>query len=255
MKLIFLDESGFSKNWINDRVAQPFHVLAALAVDADNYIKACDRLRQEFNGIDELKLEHPLGQGFEIKAKDVSSGKGWWKTHKAQRNDVRELMLSFPEIGEATAFLVVINKETHCQKYTSPEAPDRKAFQFMFERLQWFLKDKDDVALCIYDQTKVLDDDMHKDSMGYMREGSPLEYWSEHYGHVSTTFTIDRIKEFYLGKSENSVGLQVADYLAHFCYQYFKGGKPQNCGWWDTLQKGLYRKNGNLEGYGLKVFP
>ncbi len=255
MKLIFLDESGYSKNWIEDRGPQPFHVLAGLAIDADNYIMACERLRQEFNGIEGLELKHPLGQGLEIKAKDISAGKGWWSTHTEQRNDVRELMLSFHEFGGTTTFLMVIDKEAHYQKYVSPDAPDWIAFKFMFERLQWFLKDDDDVALCVYDQTKVLDDDMHKASMGYIREGSHVEYWSEYYGYVSKTFEIDRIKEFYLGRSENSVGLQVADYLAHFGYQYFKGGRPKECGWWDTLQKGLYRKDGHLDGCGLKVFP
>lgn len=255
MKLIFLDESGYSKNWVEDRATQPFHVLAGIAIDADAYVRASEKLRLEFVGIEELEMTHPLGQSFEIKAKEISAGKGWWKSHSEQRNDVRNLMLSFPECNAAEAFLVVIDKESHYQKYVSPESPDKVAFQYMFERLQWFLRDTDDFALCIYDQTKFLDDDMHKASMGYMRDGSPVVYWSEYYGHVSTQFSIDRIKEFYLGRSENSIGLQIADYFAHFGYQYFKTGRPNNCKWWSILKNGLYHKDGNLNGYGLKIFP
>lgn len=125
----------------------------------------------------------------------------------------------------------------------------------MFERIQWFLLDQQAFAVCAYDQTKFLDDDQHNASMGLMRDGSTVSYWSEYYGHVSEKFAIDRVKEFYLGKSENSLGIQVADYSATFGYQYFKGGRPNKCGWWETISKSLYKKDGKVEGFGLKVFP
>jgi hypothetical protein len=164
-------------------------------------------------------------------------------------------MLSFPLTCNGTTFLVVIDKKSHASTYIRPEPPHEKAFQFMFERLQWFLLAQDRFAICAYDQTKFLDDDQHKASMGLMRDGSSVTYWSVHYGHVNKKFAIDRVKEFYLGKSENSLGLQIADYFATFGYQYFKGGRPAECGWWNTMTKSLYEKGGKVDGFGLKVFP
>jgi len=84
MKLIFLDESGYSKKWQKNIEQQPFHVLSAIAVDCDKYAELSQELRNKVEAIDDLEIENPLGRGFEIKANEVSKGKGWWKTHNDQ---------------------------------------------------------------------------------------------------------------------------------------------------------------------------
>lgn len=255
MKLIFLDESGFAKNWKESINDQPFHVLGGVLIDSQAYFSASNSLRDAVMGLGLEKMGHPLGHGFEIKAKEIAKGAGWWKNNEEKRNKLREFMLSFPKQYGGTSFLVVIDKQKHINQYAFPAPPHEVAFQYMFERLQWKLMELKDEAICVYDQTKFLDDDLHNASVGLMRDGSPVQYWSEFYGYVSGKFKIDLVKEFYLGKSDNSIGLQVADYVATFGYQYFRGGKPNNCGWWETLVGGLYTKDGKLEGHGLKVFP
>lgn len=255
MKLIFLDESGFAKNWKESINDQPFHVLGGVLIDSQAYFSASKSLCDAVMGLGLEKMDHPLGHGFEIKAKEIAKGAGWWKNNEEKRNKLRELMLSFPKQYGGTSFLVVIDKQKHKNQYASPDPPHELAFQFMFERLQWKLMELKDEAICVYDQTKFLDDDLHNASVGLMRDGSPVQYWSEFYGYVSKKFRIDLVKEFYLGKSDNSIGLQVADYVATFGYQYFRRGKPNNCGWWETLVGGLYINDGKLEGHGLKVFP
>ena len=212
-------------------------------------------LRERIDGIEDLQLDHPLGRGFEIKASEIAKGKGWWRAHNAQRNEVRKSMLSFPEGNGDAAIVVVIDKNKHHNKYALPDPPHEIAFKFMFERIQWYLIDQDDVGMCIYDQTKFLDDEMHEASTDLIRDGSTITYQSDVFGYITKNFQIDRIIEFCLGKSDNSIGLQVADYYAHFTYQYFKNGKPEKCGWWNTIKTNLYKKNGEILGYGLKVFP
>lgn len=255
MKLIFIDESGYSRNWKADIEDQPFHILSAVAIDADRYHTASEELRTSVEAIEDLELEHPLGQGFEIKAKEISRGKGWWKSHKDQRNELRELMLGFPETHGGAAIVVAIDKAKHRDTYAFPSDPDKLAFQYMFERIQGYLSTVNDYAVCIYDQTKILDDQMQDSSIKLIRDGSSVQYWSEYYGHVSKEFQIDRVLEFCFGKSDNSLGLQVSDFVAHFAYQYFKAGQPKKCGWWKTLESGIHTVNGNTDGYGLKVFP
>lgn len=255
MKLVFLDESGFAKNWKESITDQPFYVLGGVLIDSADYFAASKELRDAVAELDLEKLPHPLGQGFEIKAKEIAKGAGWWRSNQEKRNSLRELMLGFPTKYGGTAFLVVIDKQKHLNQYAFPDPPHELAFQFMFERIQWKLSELTDESICVYDQTKFLDDELHNASVGLMRDGSPVQYWSEFYGYVSGKFAIDLIKEFYLGKSDNSIGLQVADYVATFGYQYFRRGKPKKCGWWETLVAALHTKSGQLEGYGLKCFP
>lgn len=255
MKLIFLDESGSAKNWRESINDQPFHVLGGVMIDSQAYFSAIKSLR---DAVKNLGLENnnlPLGHGFEIKAGEIARGSGWWKNNKEKRNAIREIMLSFPSQYGGTSFIVVIDKKKLMDQYAQPDEPYKLAFQYMFERLQWKLEELQDNAICVYDQTKYLDDDLHDASVDLIRDGSPVRRWDQDFGYVVDKLKIDRINEFYLGKSNNSIGLQVSDYIATFGYQYFRQGKPVDCGWWETLVRGLYRKEDRLEGCGLKVFP
>ncbi len=89
-----------------------------------------------------------------------------------------------------------------------------------------------------------------------MRDGSWISLWNNPYNNiVAYKLNIDRIVEFSLGKSENSIGIQIADFFATMTYFYYKDEKPSPCGWWDTLVSSLHKKDGKLEGIGLKEFP
>lgn len=67
--------------------------------------------------------------------------------------------------------------------------------------------------------------------------------------------SVDRIVELSFGQSENSIGIQIADFFATMTYNYVRHGKPAGCGWWSLLEESLYRKNKNLLGWGYKEFP
>ncbi|MEO0130395.1 MAG: hypothetical protein ABIK76_01690 [candidate division WOR-3 bacterium] len=69
-------------------------------------------------------------------------------------------------------------------------------------------------SICIYDQNKRLEEKLQNTAAVILQEGSELIYFSNFYNSlVIKTFPIDRIIEFSLGKSENSIGLQIADFL------------------------------------------
>jgi hypothetical protein len=254
MNLVFLDEAGYSHNWKKDIEGQPFMVLAAVMVDADRYIEQCEVIRDESGKIG-VELKFPLGLGFEIKASSIAKGEGWWGKNTKERNCIRELMLNFPANCGGKIFLTIIDKKRHIDKYATPEQPHELCFKYIFERIQWELNESNENGICIYDQTKFMDDDLHDRSMLLMRNGSSLSYFSNYYGYVSGALVIDRIKEFHLGTSKNSLGLQVADYYATFAYQYYRKNKPENCDWWTTIRNNLRSVNGEYLGYGLKVFP
>jgi hypothetical protein len=256
MKLLYIDESGFSPAWTRDIEQQPFYVVAAICIDAELYPKACRDLRHEVDSLNLQGLEFPLGQGSEIKARDVARGAGWWANNDAERNQFRNMMLSFPSQNRGVAFVVVIDKARHRDQYARPKDPVALGMGFLFERAEWYLREVDSEAFCVYDHDKRRTDQLHGQSMALIREGSKITFFSPSSGQrTEITHSLDHIVEVSLGVSENSLGLQVADFFATCAYCYFRDGHPTKCGWWDHLCSALYRQDGELIGRGLKCFP
>lgn len=256
MRMIFLDEAGYTFDWTSAMEDQPFYVLGAVVLPADNLPPAYSALRQAEQQIQLPEASVPLGQGREIKAREVATGSGWWRSHNSERNGIRDLMLTWPTTHEGTAILVVVDKKAHHEKYYTPDSPYLLALQFMLERLQHYLTARNDHGYCVYDHNKRLEAEVHAKAIGLIREGSDITYYSSFYGgEVYTKMTLPNVLELALGDSQNSLGLQVADFFATFGYQYFKQGKPDPCGWWTTLRSNLDSKGGVIDGIGLKVFP
>lgn len=255
MQLLFVDESGYSSNWKNDTDDQPYFVLSGFMIDADKYTSICDSLREEFSKIKLEKYNYPIGQGFEIKARDIAKGNGWWKKNTESRLAIRDLMLTTPNKSGGITFLVIIDKKKMLQQYSEPEDPVKLSLRLLYERVQKFLDQTNQTAVCIFDQSSFRDDEMHATSTTLTRDGSYLFYLSFHKGFVSEQLKLDRIKEFYLTRSENSIGIQVADYLATFGYQYVKSMEKDKCDWWGHIKSSLHNTNGKITGIGLKTFP
>jgi len=256
MRVIFMDESGYSLNWQSDLETQPYYVVSAVCFPSEQLSAVYKKIREEVINLNIEGTSRALGHGFEIKARDISRGSGYWGTHNDERNAVRKTMLAVPRKYDGTAFVVIIDKRAHKEHYAWPADPYELSLEFIFERLQMFLSDIGDYGICIYDQNKRVEDALQNAAANLIREGSELIYFSRFYNLlVIKRFRIDRIIEFSLGRSEYSVGLQVADFFATMTYAYMKDGKPSPCGWWDVLESSLYRKDGKLQGVGYKEFP
>jgi hypothetical protein len=198
----------------------------------------------------------PLGLGYEIKARDILRGSGFWRSHEDERNKIREIFLTAPKKYSGISFVSIINKKALKKQYSTPADPYLLCLEFIFERLQMFLFDIDDYGIIIYDQNKTLENTLHDTAISLVREGSLLIYFSKILNElVIKHFKIDRIVEFSLGRSENSIGLQIADFFSTMTYAYVKEGKPSSCIWWEKLESSLYKKDGKLLGFGYKEFP
>lgn len=256
MYVAFLDESGFTTDWKKGIEEQPFYVLATVLFKVDDLPRIYGDIRRDFKGFKIPAQGRPLGLGFEVKASDIARGTGRWGKNNRQRNQVRDLLLSAPEEYGGVAIVVVIDKQAHIDTYPSPDNPYGLAVKFTFERLQKFLERKEDYALCIYDQNTLYEDDIKVQHAELVTGGSRIKYVSDYYSQVVVyTHDLDRVIELSMGFSENSLGLQVADFFATMTYQYYKGGKPGECGWWDLLYESLDRRGGRVLGIGLKEFP
>jgi len=257
MRLIFMDESGYAgKNWSDpdSLEKQPYYVVSAVSIPSDEYKKGVKKLIEEI-----AKLDLPgsdrllkLGLEFEIKARDIATGRGYWRNHNKERDIIRNLMLSFPHNNNGCAFVTIIDKKAHFNKYAFPEDPYSLALQFTLERIQHHLRDENEEGIIIYDLNHVLEPDLSSIASFLIKEGSYIFFYDE-----LLVIPLDRVLEFTFARSKNSVGLIVADFFATMTYHYHKYHKHvKQLSWWDTLLSSLYRsKDGIVEGYGYKVFP
>jgi hypothetical protein len=256
VRLVFVDESGYATNWMTQHDVQPYFALAAVCLPVESYRDCCGLIRDVIASLRIPGQEAPLGLGYEIKARDIARGTGWWQDHELERNTVRETMLLAPLKFEGVAIVVLIDKAAHLRQYAYPDNPYQLARRFLLERVQGYLLDVDDHGLWVWDQSKAQEDEHRDHTIKLMREGSGIRYWSQFFGQeMVRLWKIDRVVEVMTGRSEDSVGLQIADFFASMTNFYHRDGKPSGCGWWETLAGSLRRKNGLVAGWGLKAFP
>ncbi len=255
MQVIFFDESGYSKNWEKDIDNQPYYVLSAVCFPFEKLLHMYQEIRNKVSNLN-LPNAKPLGQGFEIKARDVANSSGFWNTNENNRDEILDIMLTAPKKYGGTAIVVVINKLAHKEKYTDPYNPSQLSFRYSLERMQRYLSDIDDYGVCIYDLNDNLKNSLQEDAAYFKRVGSEISYFSSYYEwFVTKTKVIDRIIELSFAQSEYSIGLQVADFFVTITNTHEKNRKKLPCDCWDKLQSSLYKKDGKIEGIGYKKFP
>ena len=196
--LIYIDESGYARNWESSVKSQPFYVLAAITFPVSDYL----RLEKIF--IERLtSIEVPgskfseFGYGEELKARRVASGDGFWGKNEPQRNQVRDLYLSFPAQNGQTCFVVVIDKKAHAEKYAWPENPYYLALKFLLERIRAYLQDSGRHGICVYDLNHGEEGQIGRNVSKLFKSGSAVQYWSQYYNDViEKTNDFDPIVEF-----------------------------------------------------------
>lgn len=256
MIFVFLDEAGYTSDWITGASQQPYYALSAVCIPAEQLRTSYSDTRAMVGALVLVQYPSPLGHGFEIKAREIASGGGWWQTHNNERNAVRDAMLLAPPKVGGCVFVMVMDKRAHIKKYKKPQDPYMLAFQFIFERLVHYLNSKNDRAYVIYDQNTRLQESILGKAAALLHLGATVPAFSWfHQRYFDFNLDMDRILEVSLGDSKHSLGLQYADYFATFTYCYFRDGKPAQCGWWNTLVSSLHQYNGQVDGVGLKLFP
>lgn len=257
MQLIFIDESGYAPNWEESIDEQPFYVLGAVVIPFDNYVTGCQKIRKEIEKLNLPNADRPLGLGFEIKARNVATGTGWWRRHQDIRDKVKNIMLSFPKENNGVAIVVVIDKKAHQERYFTPENPYHLALRFLLERLQHLLTELNDYGVAIFDLNQGQLKAISELESILRSEGSDILKWTWPFGLPFTfTLKVDRIVEFTYGVSHNSIGLNIADFFATMTYHYHKNGRS-HAESWSLIEQSLYRcsDSNTVVGYGYKLFP
>ena len=257
MRIAYIDECGFALNWQESIKDQPFYVLAAALFDMVRVQEMFSSLQAEIERIRLKEISGTLGRGMEIKARDVDAGSGYWSLHPEHRAKVRKIMLSAPAKYGGTVFIVIINKQLHFEQYVTPEDPSLLALQFLLERIQIPLQREDDRVICVCDQNRSYEPKIVEAVESLAAEGSMIFYHSRVLDQfVQKRISFPEILEFHFGQSQNSVGLQIADFIARVTYSWRKRDKVDTYPGWSDIHESLYRnEEGKLEGFGYKEFP
>ncbi|MCD6341202.1 MAG: DUF3800 domain-containing protein [Desulfurococcales archaeon] len=260
--LVFMDESGA------DGEEQRFFVLSAILVPASCYIKEAEHFKEEYPNIvadlpkhvqNSFKSDNrKLGEGFEIK---FSKAYKTLRGHPGFSRILRPFM-EFPKRCSGCAILVVGDKEIF--KTNRPKLPPEiemledendkfyaYGFRLMLERIQWFLKDDvDGWGIIIYDLNMF--EEAFSEIFGKLKyEGAEIFNLT-----LESYFVLkfDRIHTITYARSENCLGLQIADFYAGITYRYKKGEISEN-NWRSLVWNNLRKRKGKIIGYGYKEYP
>jgi len=255
MYVVFVDESGYEKNWSSSKAIQqqPFYVLAGVAMPSDRIADIYESIRGIIRGLNLPKTNADmLGKGEEIKASSVDKGDGFWQNNPGLRDGVRKGYLDQQDV---TYFVVCIDKQRHEAQYSSPYDPTHLAAQFLFERLQGFLSEKQTSAFVLIDANKREEQEQRSLLTRLLTSGSRGVALSKFYGvFYEWWLQFTHIVEVQFGNSKHSLGLQIADFAARHAYSWRKSDKDPSYPGWDLIEPRLYRYP-SYQGWGYKEFP
>jgi len=250
MFLFYFDETGDSSLKESAIRKDPWFVLGAAGLDSQCWRAIDDRLtdikRSFFPGISSEKIE--------IKSTSIRSTGGpypRWPFSLLSLEQVNELVESVYSIFDefpVTLFFVAIQKEEHRNRYAGkvqrPRSPYELAFEFLIERIDYFLMEKDnDIGFFILDEKHEFEKMIRERQLHYQRYGT----WEKR--------TIDNVKEApFFTSSRFSQLVTLPDLHAYNVYHRFRYDKP-DYPFFERTKKYLYKRAGRIEGYGLKRFP
>lgn len=257
MYIFYVDECG--RPSLEDKALEtdPWFVMAAAGVHSSQWLtidNEMTRLKAKyFPGIKPIKIE--------FKSTSIRSAGG---PHPRQPfsllslDKLSELVEDLYAIYENFAiplFTVAIERKEHKEKYQRrgkrPEFPYQLGFKMLIERIDWFLENQNEhktLTECEYGFV-ILDEYVGQ----YKVTRSNLLWYQE-----SGTFAkekINFIKEVpFFNVSTYSQLLTLPDLVAYNVYHRFRYDKPEYP-FYQRIKSHLYRKDGRLWGYGLKVWP
>lgn len=257
MYLFYVDECGRPSLEDKSLAVDPWFVMAAVGIRSDIWLHLdhdITALKQKyFPNIKPLKVE--------IKSTNIRSAGGPHPRYPFSllnpielQNLVNELYVLY-DFFQLPLFTVAINRAEHKAKYLAkghrPDPPYQLAFRMIVERIDWFLENQNKEKAWTEREFGfiILDEYVGQ----YKVTRSNLLWYQE-----SGTFakpSIDYVKEVpFFNVSDYSQMLSLPDLVAYNVYHRFRYDKPEYP-FYQRIKPHLYRKNGKLWGYGLKVFP
>ena len=253
--MVFVDESG-SPSMGNIDPNYPLFVLAFLIVKKDDYVSSLTPAIQSF------KFKHFGHDQVILHERDIRKDIGAFSALK--NPTVKAAFLD--ELTTIIAGLpfhlacVVIDKDGHKKRYSSPINPYHLGLEFGLERVRNFLIQQKEwiepsvavhlghvhhynpkLHVIVEKRGKAEDDDLE---LEFRRICDGSNFHGEKFN----------FEVVFSDKKSNAAGLQIADLVARpIGISVLRPGQSNRAV--DVLQSKLLKKNGKTDGYGLKRFP
>jgi len=257
MYLFYVDECGRPSLEDKSLLTDPWFVMAAVGIHSSQWLvidgAITDLKRKYFPQVKPLKVE--------FKSTSIRSAGGphpRWPFSELPPDVLQNLVEELYAIYDTfhlPLFAVNINRQEHKAKYTErgrrPDPPYQLAFRMLVERIDWFLENQNrDKTLGEREFGFVILDEF----VGQYRVTRSNLLWYQESGTFAKK-SIDYVKEVpFFNVSEYSQMLSLPDLVAYNVYHRFRYDKP-DYPFYQRIKPHLYRRNGRLWGYGLKVFP
>lgn len=165
--------------------------------------------------------------------------------NKEKREIFYEDLNNFIQNSTFTVISIVIEKEHLTKKYSDPANPYNLAMQFGLERVFSYVQDhqEDEKILHIVVESRGKKEDKDLE----------LEFRRVCEGNNKWTKQLP-FKLIFANKQSNAAGLQLADLVARPVGLNILKPNQQNRAY-DIIENKFYKKNGKIEGFGLKKFP
>jgi hypothetical protein len=170
---------------------------------------------------------------------------------RSKYNNLEAEITEFLKQIKVTLYCTVIHKESYWQNYPA-QNPYHIAYVFLLERFQMYLNTKKSLGICIIDPRE---GQTEKHFMG-----NELSGLHEKMRHESNNLSIkcpNIVEKLLFSQSDQTVGIQIADLYCYPVFNVFEYNKGPNDYWRYTelSYPKIFKKNGRVDGYGLKFFP
>lgn len=238
MKFVYIDESG-TAGLNENATSKEFFVLSGMMVEANKILV----MEQQVRKIKQQYGLYPDGE-FKWNASYAKNGLTY-DSYQSFRHSKIDLI---KKISDCVIAIAMDKKESYRKNYINDHLDlYKQALYLLMERFCMYLNGTETPVVFVIDSRKndknaKLDDELALAYKNALRTGT--YHFKEGFPFFSETA--------FFTTSEDSAGLQLADYCAGPIKQYFETKKSK---WYERLRPALRKKHDKISGYGIKQFP
>ncbi len=247
--LVFMDESGDHNLKGGGDPDYPLFVLVAVLIDGDEYVKIVHEFEQ-------IKLKFFGEKSIVFHEREIRKAEGVFRILK-NPNTRNKFFQDLNRAIKDSRFKViasVIDKRRLLEKYLRPKNPYDISLQFILERIVFEVQSRIPAPASV---------PIHAESRG-KREDRELREEFDRICSGNSTLShnsylpsqiCNKMRLHFHKKEENVVGIQLADLIARPIGISYLRPNQQNRAYGIILRKFRTSPAGEIEGYGLKIFP
>lgn len=249
MYLLYIDESGDTIPL--SQGGKKFLVLTGCVVNEIDIRQVEDDFRQ-------IKIKYYQNPEVEFKSNflryanpDLEASSPLKLNSREKYNELEDEVTKFLNKIPIILYSIVIDKKSYWEQYPS-QNPYDIAYVFLLERFQRYLVEQKGLGICIIDPRE---GQVEKTFIGQELDRIHNKMrWEDGIVWNKCPNVVERLL---FSTSDKTVGIQLADLYCYPIFNVFEYNKKLGEYWrFDEIShQRLYKKDGKLDGFGLKFFP